>query len=495
MQTQVHPLAKFTLSAIAFAAAIAFTNGPAGAASHREAPFITGLPKADGTDFYMFRSYEAGRSDYVTFIADYVPFQTPYGGPNFFQLDPNAVYEIHVDNNGDAVEDITFQFRFKSTTRDLAVPAGNKNIAVPLFNIGKIGDATEAGDAGALNVRETYTVNVVRGNRRGGTRQTLTNASDGSATFVKPADNIGQKSFTANYASYANQFIYNVNIPGCAVPGKVFAGQRKEPFYVNLGEAFDLFNFNPVGPRSGELNILDDDNVTSLALEVPISCLARSGEPVIGAWTTASVRQGRLIRPGGGALEGGPYAQVSRLGMPLVNELVIGVKDKDKFNGSKPKDDAQFLDYVTNPTLPVLLNVLFPGAATTPPSTPRNDLVAVFLTGVDKLNKPANVVPSEMLRLNTSIAPTPVAQQKDLGVLAGDLAGFPNGRRPIDDVVDIALRAVTGVLNPAGPDHPTVADLATDGTQLPGAAAGQGAVDFGNAFPYLNAPIAASPAN
>lgn len=264
---------------------------------------------------------------------------------------------------------------------------------------------------------------------------------------------------------------------------------------MNLGEAFDLINTNPVGPRNGELNILDDDNITSFALEVPIACLTRPGEPVIGAWTTASLRQGRLLRSDGGSKEGGPYAQVSRLGNPLVNELVIGLKDKDKFNSSKPKDDAQFADYVTNPTLPVLINTLFPIPATTPPSTPRNDLVQVFLTGVRGLNQPQGVKAAEMLRLNTAIAPTAIAQQKDLGVLANDLAGFPNGRRPIDDVTDIALRAAMGVLNPAGPDHPAAADAVTDGAQLPGAAAGQGAVDFQATFPYLNTPIVASPAN
>lgn len=164
------------------------------AASHREAPFISGLPRVDGTDFYMFRSYEAGRSDYVTLIADYVPFQIPYGGPNFFQLDSNAVYEIHVDNNGDAVEDVTFQFRFNNVQRNLTVPAGGKNVAVPLINIGALSSADANGDAGVLNVRETYTLTVVRGNRRGSPRQAVSNAADGSTTFVKPTDNIGQKS-------------------------------------------------------------------------------------------------------------------------------------------------------------------------------------------------------------------------------------------------------------------------------------------------------------
>ncbi|MDQ3259377.1 MAG: DUF4331 domain-containing protein [Pseudomonadota bacterium] len=497
------PVFQALFTGTLLAAGSALIASTAEAASHREAPFITGAPKVDGTDFYMFRSYEPGRESYVTLIADYVPFQTSYGGPNFFQLDQNALYEIHIDNNGDAKEDLSFQFRFKNNTRDLAVPVGDKSIAVPLINIGAITGG--AGDANVLNVEETYSVNVSRNGRRGGQKGELTNAVGGSKVFTKPTDNIGAKSIP-NYSAYANQYIYSVNIPGCSAPGKVFVGQRKEPFFANLGEIFDLINLNPVGPRNSELNVLDDDNITSFAMEVPISCLTTGGDPVIGAWTTASLRQGRLLNSEGkrngkhfASLEGGAWTQVSRLGNPLVNEVVIGLKDKDRFNSSKPKDDTQFLDYVTHPTLPVLINTIFPIPATTPPAVPRNDLVQVFLTGVPTLNQPtvcgAKCAPSEMLRLNTSIAATLRASQNDLGVLGNDLAGFPNGRRPIDDVIDIALRAALGILNPAGPNHPAAADLATDGTQLPGAAAGQGAVDFGASFPYLNVPLASSPAN
>jgi Domain of unknown function (DUF4331) len=504
MATQLRtPMIYALCAGMVLAAGSALIVSTAQAASHREAPFITGLPKVDSTDFYFFRSYEPGRENYVTLIANYVPFQTPYGGPNFFQLDPNALYEIHVDNNGDAKEDITFQFRFKNNTRDLSVVAGGKNIAVPLFNIGGITGG--AGDTATLNVEETYAVTVSRNGRRGGQKGELTDAVSGAKIFTKPADNIGQKSIP-DYNAYANQFIRTVNIPGCSAPGKVFVGQRKEPFFVNLGEAFDLINLNPVGARNSRPNVLDDDNVTSLALEVPISCLTAGDEPVIGAWTTASLRQGRLLNAEGkrndkhfASLEGGAWTQVSRLGSPLVNELVIGIKDKDRFSSSKPKDDPQFIDYVTNSSLAVIINALYPGPATTPPSTPRNDLVAVFLTGVTNLNKPtkcgSSCAPGEMLRLNTTTAATPRAAQKDLGVIGGDSAGFPNGRRPIDDVTDIALRVVQGVLNPAGPDHPAAADLLTDGAQLPGAAAGQGAIDFGASFPYLNVPLASSPAN
>ena len=499
-----HPL---TWCAAALALAGGLATQQSHAASHREAPFITTIPKVDGTDFYMFRSYEPGRQDFVTFIANYQPFQSAYGGPNFFTLDPNALYEIHVDSDGDAKEDLTFQFRFKVEQRDIALDIGGKSIAVPLVNVGQITQPDPG--ASILNVRETYTINAVRDGRRNtGKRQAVTHATSGASEFVKPVDNIGAKSIP-NYAQYAAQHVYPINIPGCAQQGKVFVGQRKEPFYVNLGEAFDLINLNPLGPRNAKPNILDDDNITSLALEVPIACLTKGSDPVIGAWTTASLRQARLLDPtpratsDGASREGGAWTQVSRLGMPLVNELVIGLKDKNKFNHSKPSNDAQFLDYVTNPTLPALIQVLFNVPA---PATPRNDLVTAFLTGVPNVNKPARGVPAEMLRLNTALPATSAALQNDLGALqcfangaltltnpGCDPAGFPNGRRPIDDVTDITLRVAEGILIPG---HLAAIENVNDGTQLPGAAAGAGASqDFATNFPYLNTPISASPAN
>ena len=403
------------------------------ASSHREAPFIAGQPRVDGTDFYMFRSYEPGREQFVTFIANYNPLQDAYGGPNYFTLDPQALYEIRIDNDGDARPDLTFQFRFKNTLKDLSVDAGGRQVAVPLTNIGPVNAA-----GANLNVIQSYTIELVRGDPRTGERARVSNATLGGDTFFKPVDNIGNKSVD-NYPAYAANFIYSAAIPGCATPGRVFVGQRKDGFVVNLGEIFDLVNLNPVGARNAAPNTIAHKNVTSIALEVPISCLVHE-DPVIGAWTTASVR---ADEPHQGWHDG--WKQVSRLGMPLVNEVVIGLPDKDRFNGSEPYHDAQFLTYVTNPSLPVLLNVLF-GAAALPPAMPREDLVSVFLTGVKGLNQPAHVQPAEMLRLNTAIAPTAPAAQNDLGVLGGDLGGFPNGRRPYDDVVDITLRAAMGAL-------------------------------------------------
>ncbi|HEV7612251.1 MAG TPA: DUF4331 domain-containing protein [Steroidobacteraceae bacterium] len=391
------------------------------ASSHREAPAIAGSPRVDGTDFYMFRSYEPGRSDFVTFLANYIPFQDPQGGPNFYNMDEKAVYAINVDNDGSGRPDLTFEFRFKNTAKNLAVPAGDKKTAVPVINIGPV-DVTGKN----LNVVQSYTLKLVRDGNTANS-QPIENETAESTTFYRPTDNIGHKSIP-NYPDYASHFIYNIEIPGCATPGRVFVGQRKEGFFINVGEIFDLVNMNPIGPRDGKKNDLSLKNVTSIALEVPISCLTRGKDPVIGGWTTASLDEGH---------------QVSRLGMPLVNEVVIGLPDKDKFNESMPSQDAQFLNYVTNPSLPVLLHVLF-GDAAKEPGTPRNDLVAVFLTGIKGLNQPMRVNPSEMMRLNTSIAPTAPAKQNDLGILGGDSAGFPNGRRPYDDVVDITLRVAEG---------------------------------------------------
>ena len=472
---------------------------PAMASSHREAPFITKVPKVDATDLYMFRSYEQGRDKFVTLIANYIPLQDPQAGPNYFAMDPDALYEIHIDNNGDAKEDLTFQFRFNYTNKDTQLTVGGKKVSIPLvINGGPVDGPNAAG----LNVRETYTVNVVRGDRRKGSRATVSNASGGSTTFEKPIDNIGNKSIP-NYAMYAAKHVYDVNIPGCSTPGRMFVGQRKDPFVVNLGETFDLVNIKAPAVEflaSAESNAKDDlagKNVTAVEIEVSADCLTNGSDPVIGAWTTASVRQGRLINPvpgsgSGASKEGGAWSQVSRLGMPLVNEVVIGLKDKDRFNHSKPSGDAQFADYVTNPTLPALIEILYGSAgAKAPTNFPRNDLVTAFLTGVKGLNQPANVTPSEMLRLNTSIAPVAPAAQKRLGVIEGDNAGFPNGRRPGDDVVDIALRVVMGKLctlnlgcTPA--DAPAGALRFTDGAYLDSSV-------FLAGFPYLKAPLAGSP--
>ena len=291
---------------------------------------------------------------------------------------------------------------------------------------------------------------------------------------------------------------------------------------VNLGETFDLVNIKyPAtqlytgggNARNLAPNSLANYNVTSLALEIPAACLVSASSPIIGGWTTASVRQaavinpqpqsansvgsvGAVAQPTGPSVEGGAWAQVSRLGAPLVNEVVIGLPDKDRFNASEPKNDAQFADYVTNPSLPILLQTLFGSAGVKAPNVyPRTDLVAAFLTGVSGLNQPSGVTASEMLRLNTSTAVTPVASQNDLGVLGGDTSGFPNGRRPIDDVVDLALRVAMGVLLSPFDGSASDPDPASDASRQLGYTDGAepNPANYLTTFPYLNTAIAGSP--
>src|SRR5450756_254293 len=284
---------RIELRAVAFAVSMTLAVA-ALASSHREAPFITTTPKVDGTDFYMFSSYESGRAGFVTLIANYQPLQSPQGGPNYFTMDPQALYEIHIDNNGDGAEDLTYQFRFTTTRQGLSVMAGDKSIPVPLTNIGPV----TAADSSAQNVSESYTQTLVKGDRRHGQSAPIVDGASGNASFSKPLDNIGAKSI-ADYATYANSFIHTITIPGCSTAGKVFVGQRHDGFVVNLGETFDLVNIKypaeELAPgqnaRALAPNSLAGSNVTSIALEIPTTCLTNGTEPVIGGWTTASLRQ------------------------------------------------------------------------------------------------------------------------------------------------------------------------------------------------------------
>jgi hypothetical protein len=482
----------------------------ASASSHREAPFVTKNPKVDGTDFYMFTSYESGRSAFTTFIANYQPFQDAWGGPNYFTMDDQALYEIMIDNNGDAKEDITFQFQFTNSLANggkgigLDVGDAGNPIAIPLIVAGPITGADGGNPGATQNVIETFTVNMVTGDRRTGTVAPVTNANGGGKTFNKPLDNIGDKTF-ADYAAYANAFIYNINIPGCSTAGRMFVGQRAEPFAVNIGPVFDLVDANPaaitnIADRGAVPNPLSCKNVTSIALEIPTSCLnvATSGasKDVIGGWTTASVHQARVINPSATyaepTVEGGPWAQVSRLSMPLVNEIVVGLPDKDGYNSSEPTSDAKntaFVAYAEYPTLPSLLGILFGADGVVVPAPPRTDLVAAFATGVTGVN--ANGATAEYQRLNTSFPPTANGGANGLGAAlcfvngtptptnpGCDLAGFPNGRRPGDDVVDIELNVAMGYLLPTNPN----ASLFFNDAVL------QDPTQFATTFPYLTTP-------
>jgi len=532
-----------TAAGAAASAIFALAATTAWASSHREAPGITEEPKVDGTDFYLFRSYEPGREGYVTLIANYQPLQEPSGGPNYYTMDEDAIYEIHIDNDGDAIEDITFQFNFDNDLANdgegIALNIDGEMVPIPLRQAGPI----TAGDQSLLNEIETYTLTMITGDRRSGTRNPVRTGSGGER-FTKPVDYIGEKTLP-NYEEYANRFIYTAEFPGCSSHGRVFVGQREEAFAVNLGEIFDLVNLVPLqgapNPRWPEYNVAEpfpggivqdrenDDlvgeyNITSLAIEVPIDCVTEGDEPVIGAWTTASLPQGEVRDPSPTyetwSVFGGAWVQRSRLSNPLVNEVIIGLPDKNLWNASEPMDDGQFATYVTNPTLPALLDALFRDAVgasgnIAPSNFPRNDLVAAFLTGFPGFNAFSGEgnATAEMMRLNTAVPPTPQAAQHPFGVVAEDLAGFPNGRRPGDDTVDIALRVVMGALCH---NVPLGAELGVQGAQEDMASdlvnlglcdpedAPVGTAPFTDgapitadelmaSFPYLNTPIPGSP--
>ncbi|MGI4800781.1 MAG: DUF4331 domain-containing protein [Janthinobacterium lividum] len=469
------------LLAMTALAAAATLQAPARASSHREAPMIAGMPRLDASDFFLFRSYEPSRFNYVTMIADYVPLQDPGGGPNFYNMEHNGYYDINVDSDGTGKPTYTFRFRFSAVTRNLSVPVGGVNVPIALINAGQITPSSNA----AQNVVESYTISLVTYARNGTSIETRLKSTDGRDTFPKPADRIGDKSIP-DYAAYASGFTYEIAVPGCG-NGRVFVGQRKDPFVVNLGETFDLVNYaHPIGEqfKASAQDDLAGKNVTSIVWEIQSACLTHVGDPVVGAWTTSSL--------GTTAANGTTtYTQVSRLANPLVNELVIGLKDKDKFNASLPANDAQFATYVTNPTVPALIQALFP-TTTAPTKIPRADLVAVFLTGIAGLNAPSPLrTASEEMRLNTSIPPTGYGLQNRLGVIGGDNAGYPNGRRPGDDVVDITLRVAMGKLYTLGlygqpSDAPSGSLEFTDGAYTD-------QTHYLKVFPYVMPPLSDSP--
>jgi hypothetical protein len=416
---------------------IGYQMMPGRASSHREAPLISGDPLADNTDVYAFMSPDA--PDTVTLIASFVPFEDPAGGPNFYKFGDNVLYEIKIDNNGDAAEDISYQFRFTS---------GTVNPNTFLYATGPI----KGLDDPNRNLFQTYSVARVE-------RGTTVFTAGPMRTMY---DNIGPAS-TPSYGGNGSG-IYEFRQADGTV-GRVFAGQTDDAFFLDL-RVFDFLyggNLSETGTDS-----LAGFNVHTIAIQVARSSL-RAGSPIIGVWSTAS-RPATTTRTAGAETTSGTMVQVSRLGMPLVNEVVIPLAQKDKWNGSTPADDAQFLSYVTDPEVPKLLQAVYGLAA---PSTPRNDLVSVFLTGVPNLNQPPGVRPGEMLRLNTDIGPT--ARPARLGVLASDISGFPNGRRLTDDVIDITLQAAAGILSGA-----RVSSL--------GDRVDRNDVPFRPAFPYVGQP-------
>ncbi|MFF3908956.1 DUF4331 domain-containing protein [Streptomyces sp. NPDC001848] len=419
---------------LAAAGVTALEPGAASASSHREAPLISGQPQYDNTDLYAFVSPD--KPDTTTIIANFVPFEEPAGGPNFYTFADDAQYDLHVDNNGDAQDDLVFRYTFKTH---------RKNGNTFLYNTGPV----KSLDDPNLNITQTYDIDLLKLRKQRVVYRTRI-ADD---VPVAPS-NVGKASMP-DYGKLRDQAVHKL-----AGGATTFAGQAADPFFADL-RVFDLLyggNLSEVGN-----NTLKGYNVNSLALQVPNDLITESKyQPVVGIWSTVQRRDAR-----------GYYSQVSRLGNPLVNEVVNPQKDKDRFNASQPYDDARFLKNVTNPELPKLIEQIYKIKA---PSEPRNDLVEVFLKGVKGLNQPPNVRPSEELRLNTSIKPA--AQPKRLGVLDGDNAGFPNGRRLTDDVIDEALQVMEGFLVGQKTGLSDGVDV-SDGK-------------FGNSFPYLAEPNSGS---
>ena len=450
--------------------------------SHREAPEIAKDPVADNTDVYAFVSSD--RPDTVTMIANFIPLEPPAGGPNFYEFGDDVRYAIHIDNNGDAAPDISYYFRFRTEVR---------NPDTFLYNTGPITSL----DSPNWNRRQFYRVNRVSGDDEPDAGQVV------SGDIACPPCNIGPRS-TPNYPALAAAAIHSFGDGG-----QVFAGQRAEGFYVDLGAVFDLGGLRPFNqahliklPVMAGIDATKLVNVHTIAIQVPISQLTRhssrsvdatQANAVIGVWA-AAYRRKVTVRNGGHdeILRSGPWVQVSRLGNPLFNEVIVPMGKKDLWNALPPKADGQFLEYVQHPELARLIPVLYPGvfphlAAL---SAARADLVAILLTGL-----PAGIIPhfqnftgpryADMLRLNVAIPPT-VTNPNIYGILGGDLAGFPNGRRVFDDVVTIELRAIAGATYPLV-NHAFVPDGAATAV-TDGVTPANLAVPYLSTFPYLGTP-------
>jgi len=449
-------------------------QAPTLAASHREAPLIAGDPLADNTDVYAFRSYEPGRENYVTLLWNHIPGEIPSAGPQYFPFGNDILYDIKIDNTGDGADDViyrfTFQTQFVNPNSILGMTAPNQD--------GVIGSL----DDPDYNQRQTYTVTKFSKNLFG-----QLNGKVIGRGLVTPPNNIGARA-TPNYENLAMQAIYTLR-----TGERVFAGQRDEGFYIDLGGTFDNLFYRSITDK-GSVDSLAGFNINTLAIEVPIKDLTRKGnlptdpndkKSVIGVYSTAS-RCTTKIGRNGNCKEA---VQVSRMANPLFNELIVPLGLKDKYNAAEPEDDQQFGKFVRDPQLAQLLKAVF--GVTIPPA-PRNDLVAILTTGI-----PPNILPGfatqltdgkdhDLLRLNVAIPPTPFGQQSRLGLLGGDLAGYPNGRRVNDDTVDISLQAVAG-----GTPFTPATNIAPNNTLGDGIS--QNDVPFLNRFPYLGTPTTGNP--
>ncbi len=453
--------AAATAAALGAGLIASLAPGASIASSHREAPLTSAEPQIDQTDLYTFVSPD--KPGKVNFVSSWIPFEEPAGGPNFYLWAEHTNYDLNIDNDGNARADIIYRWRF--TTRHRG--GGNSF----LYNNGVVDSLNDPN----LLIYQTY--DLWRITVGGATKKVLDDAR------VVPS-HVGDGSMpTYN----ADLFDAGVSGYGTNNVNKSWVGQSDDPFFLDL-RVFDLI-------YGGDFSEVADDtlagfNVNTMALQVPKSKVRGDEDAIIGVWNTANRGSTRIQTNAGTVSHSGAMVQVSRLGMPLVNEVVVPVAAKDFFNGSKPKDDAQFLGAVQDPELPHVISAVYPTVfPEVPDSDPgtagvqRADLISVFLTGVAGVNMPAGVQASEMLRLNMDIAPCS-SSCSTLGVIDGDLAGFPNGRRLDDDILDIALRVVMGVLLPG---HDTDADTLGDGVDVNDAS-------FLGAFPYVAYPHSGSDA-
>ncbi len=441
-------VAGVSAAALAAAGAALLAPGTSSASSHREAPLTLGNPLVDNTDTYAFVSPDDPTM--TTLIANWIPFEDPAGGPNFYPFGADGYrYNIKIDNNGDAKPDLVYRWTFKSN--DL------RGTSTFLYNNGPVTSLTDKN----LLFRQTYDLDLIVPGKS--SKRIL------SGGKVAPS-NIGSASMP-NYASLRDQAI--TNVPG---GGKSFAGQADDPFFLDL-RVFDLLYGGNLKERGSDT--LTGYNTNSIALQVPSALLTAGGDGsgIVGVWSTTDQQTMTLSK--GASTPTGDYVQVSRLGSPLVNEVVVPAGLKDAFNAINPVEDhtvQPVVDKVLDPEVPHLIEAIYGIKA---PATPRDDLVAAFLTGIDGLNKPPSVTAAEMLRLNTTIAPS--SDPNRLGVLAGDNAGFPNGRRLADDVVDIELQALEGAIRTG------IVPALKDGDKVD-----KNDERFGTRFPYLALPHSGS---
>jgi uncharacterized protein DUF4331 len=469
--------------------------GPAQAANHREAPITALDHKADITDVFAFRSYDGDPTPRVTLIMAVDPLLEPANGPNWFPFDPDILYELKVDNNNDAVEDVVFQFRFKTEQRlpglfQVYAGAGS-GIAAPANSPAPVAPGTPLvppqitgfDDAG-FGQRQNYTVTMVKN----GVATPLAEAG-GQPLYAVPA-NVGPR--TMDYGALFAAGTYGTGLEKV----KVFAGTVDDPFWIDLGGAFDTLNTH-VSPVLSAAQDAARENaaadtvagyaVNAIAIEVPVALLTRSGnvEPAtspaatIGVWATTSRPKITVRQPLKPQASAGPWTQIQRMGNPLINELLIGTGSKDRFSMDKPRNDKQFASFLLDPTLARVLNAATAGALAIP-APPRTDLLPLvtYAPPIAAPGTPAGPV-ADLLRLNTGVPPTAPDSASRLGLLGGDPAGYPNGRRLLDDVTDISLRAVAGVLAAPFPGYnPEINGRLGDGVNVNDA-------PYRSTFPYL----------